>query len=157
MNMNKINELLEKYWNAETTLEEEKVLSQYFSSDEVREEHLPYQPLFALYASASQLKFEKEITLPETTKVVSMRKIGGWSIMGIAASLLLLISVGIMNFGPNQTVEPLDVFAQNEILEEAEALEVTRQALAYLGTKWDDSSQFIKSNVSKMESVSIIK
>ena len=44
--MNEIRRLLEKYWLAETTLEEEKVLSQYFRGEDVDAELLPYAPFF---------------------------------------------------------------------------------------------------------------
>lgn len=45
-----INQLLERYWAAETTLEEEKILSAFFSQKDIPSELKPYQQLFAFAA-----------------------------------------------------------------------------------------------------------
>ena len=47
-----INQLLERYWVAETTLEEEKILRTFFSQAEIPAELKPYQSLFAYEGSA---------------------------------------------------------------------------------------------------------
>ena len=41
-----IDEMLDRYWEGESSVEEEKVLKAYFQNDGVAEEHLPYQALF---------------------------------------------------------------------------------------------------------------
>jgi hypothetical protein len=41
-----INQLLERYWRCETSLEEEDILRAFFSLDEVPAELLRYKPLF---------------------------------------------------------------------------------------------------------------
>lgn len=47
-----INQLLERYWAAETTLEEEKILRTFFSQAEIPAELKSYQSLFAYEGSA---------------------------------------------------------------------------------------------------------
>ena len=47
-----INQLLERYWTAETTLEEEKILRTFFSQAEIPAELKSYQSLFAYEGSA---------------------------------------------------------------------------------------------------------
>ncbi|MGI6232685.1 MAG: pyruvate ferredoxin oxidoreductase [Prevotella sp.] len=42
-----INQLLERYWRCETTLEEENILRAFFSQDNVPVELLPYRALFS--------------------------------------------------------------------------------------------------------------
>lgn len=49
-----INQLLERYWAAETTLEEEKILSAFFSQKDIPSELKPYQPLFAFAAETKE-------------------------------------------------------------------------------------------------------
>ena len=158
MNINHINQILEKYWNAETDLNEEAMLAEYFKGD-VAPHHEQYKPLFQLYSMTSDVKLSKSIAnTAKETPVISMGRRFNWNVMGIAASLLLLITIGVYNFGNiNQGAESGFVMEQIAITEEEEALEVTIEALAYLGIKWDNSSQIIKNNVSKMETVSIIK
>ncbi len=43
-----INQLLDRYWKAETSLEEEEILRAFFSQDELPAELKPYQALFSL-------------------------------------------------------------------------------------------------------------
>jgi Na+/phosphate symporter len=47
--MENINKILQKFFEGVSTLEEEKVLKNYFKSGKISEEHLPYQPLFQAF------------------------------------------------------------------------------------------------------------
>lgn len=47
--------LLEKYWQAETTIEEEQALAAYFRGDEVDAELLPYGELFAYFGEEARV------------------------------------------------------------------------------------------------------
>ena len=49
MELKKIKELLEKYFEARTTSEEERLLSDYFSGSKIPEEFSSYKALFAFY------------------------------------------------------------------------------------------------------------
>jgi hypothetical protein len=87
MNSDEIKILIEKYFEGETSLEEEAQLSTYFNSDSVREDLKTYQPLFTFF------KMEKQIVLPakaQTAKVIpfDFRKI--LKISRIAAILVLM-------------------------------------------------------------------
>jgi hypothetical protein len=86
MDSEQIKILIEKYFEGETSLEEEAQLSTYFNSDRVGDELKTYQPLFAFF------KIEKQIVLPEKVqkaKVVpyDFRKV--LKISRIAAMLVL--------------------------------------------------------------------
>ena len=157
MNTNNINSLLEKYWNVETSIEEENILKAYFSSDRVADEHLQYKPLFQVYSNLAQVKLEGiEVAIQKPKeKVFSLNWWKEAKVMGIAASLLILISVGVFNIIPSTETQYAGKYT--EISEEEEALEVTMEALAYLGIKFEESSRTIKTNVNKMEITSIIK
>lgn len=86
MDAEKIKSLLEKYFEGETALEEEKALAAYFNSDRVGEALKKYQPLFAFFAQ------EKQIVLPskKQPKLIKydFRKI--LEIKRIAAILILV-------------------------------------------------------------------
>ena len=45
-----ISQLLERYWNAETTLEEEEILKAFFRQDNVPADLLRYKALFSYQA-----------------------------------------------------------------------------------------------------------
>ena len=61
MEFNNINNLLEKYFEGETSIAEEKKLKAYFNSYEVKEEHIEYAPLFGFFAEARQIEFPGEL------------------------------------------------------------------------------------------------
>ena len=81
--MEKINDLLERYFRGETNLQEENELKTYFSSGGVATEHQVYQSLFDAFAE------EKKITKP-TVKPQKSYRIARWamSMSGIAAAVI---------------------------------------------------------------------
>lgn len=90
--MDKMNDLLEKYFRAETTISEEDKLKHYFMSDKVMPEHEMYRPLFETF----------EMELHETAdsplkKVLSIQRsfkrtwIQSFAYSGIAAALLITL------------------------------------------------------------------
>ena len=52
---NEIDQLLAKYWDCETTLDEELLLKKYFKGSNVNKEHLPYQQMFNHLSTASTM------------------------------------------------------------------------------------------------------
>jgi len=59
--MTHINNLLEKYWKAEATLQEEAQIKAYFSTGDVAQEHMQYAPLFIHFDEQSQMSSGIEI------------------------------------------------------------------------------------------------
>lgn len=92
--MNEIKRLLEKYWLAETTLEEEKVLADYFKGEDVDAELLPYAAFFEYIDEEKQVTpgedFEEKILeslgLAEAAPVRRLR-------FGYAAAAAVLLCV----------------------------------------------------------------
>ena len=60
-----INQLLDRYWKAETSLEEEEILRAFFSQDELPAELKPYQALFSYEMGEAKQE-------PNKAKVVSL-------------------------------------------------------------------------------------
>lgn len=85
MESNKIEQLLEKYLNAETTLQEEATLKDYFTNGLVAPHLKEYQLLFGYFAESKSEKFTKTIQL-KTKK-------SNWKWLLLAASVVLLFSV----------------------------------------------------------------
>ena len=63
-----IDNLLEKYWEGETSVEDEKVLKQYFKSSDVEEEHAAFKDLFVFFENVSQITYpiESQSVEPKT-------------------------------------------------------------------------------------------
>lgn len=87
--MEMINELLEKYFQANTTLAEEQKLKRYFSGNDIKPEHEIYRPLFDAFAN------EKQVELPRKNIQRIPQKPKRWliavSLSGIAASFALVL------------------------------------------------------------------
>ncbi len=157
MNQKYIHELLEKYWEAETSLNEEKVLQTYFESEEVPAEFAAFKPLFIAKTKSQSTKlsdnFESiflanleqnenvfKLETKEDTIVKSQHaeiKKLRW-LAGIAASIALILSVYIVM--PKDTFDGLAFNNENE-LSEAEheaalkAYKQTKSALLFVSEK----------------------
>lgn len=88
MELASIEKLVEKYENAETTLQEENILREYFLSDNVAPHLEGYQMMFTYFQASKDETFNKTIELePKKAKKVNLK----W--LSVAASVVLLFSV----------------------------------------------------------------
>ncbi len=85
MELFKIEKLIEKYLNAETTLQEEKVLKKFFLQDDSPIHLKEYKYLFNYFSNSKLERVSKSITLSK--KQYNLR----W--LSIAAALILMISI----------------------------------------------------------------
>ena len=91
MELANIEKLLEKYLDAETTLQEEKMLQEYFTSNKVAPHLQEYSMMFGYFKQSKDETFTQTIQLkPEKTKK-------NWKWLSVAASVVLLFSVFIGN------------------------------------------------------------
>lgn len=67
MELDKIEKLLDKYFDATTTVAEEKLLQEYFTSDEVAPHLEKYAPLFSYLSLAKEERFTKQVPLKPRT------------------------------------------------------------------------------------------
>jgi len=79
-----IAQLLSKFMAGETSLSEEQLLAQYFSTHDVGEEWAEYKEMFALFDSG-----EVDIEVKTKPKLVALR----WAVAAVAASALLLLAL----------------------------------------------------------------
>lgn len=89
MELANIEKLVEKYLDAETSLQEEATLKAYFASDNVAPHLEEYQIMFGYFAKSKDETFTKTIELK--TKKRNFR----W--LSVAASVVLLVSVYLGN------------------------------------------------------------
>ncbi len=92
MELTKIEELLEKYFEGVTTVEEEQVLQTYFSQDVVVSHLQEYQPMFQYFAHAGAESPSKEISLKP-----HKRNYQPWKWFAVAASVAVLVTIYIGN------------------------------------------------------------
>ena len=63
MELDRIEKLLEKYFEAETTEAEERILRDYFTSDSVAEHLKEYSTMFSYFSHAKEERFTKQVPL----------------------------------------------------------------------------------------------
>lgn len=88
MELVKIEKLIEKYIEAKTTLEEEKLLKEYFLNNNVPAHLESYKSIFTYFKNSSLEHFDKSITLPNEKNNRSYLK---W--LSVAAMLIFFIGI----------------------------------------------------------------
>lgn len=86
---NDIQILLDRYWEGETTLEEERRLKTYFASGEVDERLIAFAPLFQALREEQSVQYMKIKTAPLKPVLYT------WQKLAAAASVALLLTAGL--------------------------------------------------------------
>lgn len=134
-NFSDIQALLDRYWEGETTLEEERALKAYFASGEVDERLRAAAPLF------QALREEQTVQYAHQVKAATLKPVlFNWQKIAAAASVALLLSVGLWWWSGGE--KPVDeqiaaqppVFPQPPVAKETPAtLSVTPEKVADAG------------------------
>lgn len=140
MELDKIENILEKYFQGETTIAEENQLKEYFSSPNVAQHLEQYKSMFGYFSQVKQQNTTQEIPLQTKKRNVA------W--LSIAASAVVLLGIGTFYFVSEETATP--VVAQSELGtydDPEEALAATQKALALLSNNVNvgiESVQYIQ-------------
>ena len=95
MGLDRIEKLVEKYFEGETSIAEEKELKIYFSSTDVAQHLKQYQSIFGYFSKAKQEELKTE--LPIVTKIHNKkRNVVVW--LSIAASVVVMLGVGTLMY-----------------------------------------------------------
>lgn len=95
MALDKIENLLEKYFEAETSIAEEKELKDYFASSDVAQHLEQYKPIFGYSVQAKQEQFKATIPLIPKGRDIKRKRVV-W--LSVAASVVVLLGVGLFTF-----------------------------------------------------------
>jgi hypothetical protein len=143
MELDKIENILEKYFQGETTIAEENQLKEYFSSSNVAQHLEQYKPMFGYFSQVKQQKSTQEIPLP-----MSRDKKRNVAWLSIAASIVVLLGIGTYFFvSEKPAAQPV---AQSELGtydNPEEALAATQKALSLLSSNVNvgiESVQYIQ-------------
>ena len=125
-----IDNLLDKYWNGESSLQDEKDLRAYFLSDSVDEEYQDLIPLFSYFEAEAELGSDFEPDLSFTQEKKTKIRFFFPKLIAIAASLVLLFTIS------RQWVDSsTDTIYKNkytELQDPEEALQITLDALGFV-------------------------
>ncbi|HSP39888.1 MAG TPA: hypothetical protein VLN46_00540 [Gillisia sp.] len=97
MELTKIEELLARYEEGNTTLAEEKILKDYFTNQEVPPHLFEYQTLFTYTVKSRTNTFDKEVPYIKRKKQ--------FAFIGIAASIVIAIGLFVALNNPVEELE----------------------------------------------------
>lgn len=144
--MERIDELLEKYFRGETTLAEEKELKQYFAGRHIATGHEPYRALFGVFEQELSAKainpLKKVLPRQQTVKRIWIKT---FAYSGIAAAILLAIWVQ-----RPQEQETYAVISGNKI-EDAE------YAQKYAEKKLNKVNNILQNSMKPMQSLETVR
>jgi len=135
MELKLVEQLLEQYFQGETTIAEEKQLKAYFSSNDVAPHLAKYQSLFGYFEMQKGTQFEQKLPLqPRKQSTVK------W--MGISASFVVLFGLATFYFYPSEPKHedlgtydnPEEAFAatQKALLMVSEQVNIGMESVVYL-------------------------
>ncbi len=113
MESDNIEKLIEKYFEATTTVAEEKVLRTYFSGDDVAPQLEQYAPMFQYFSAAKEERYTKQVPLK------SKRATYKWVSIAAAIALMAGIYFNTRNSMAPESLE--EVYTAEEIASAKEA------------------------------------
>jgi len=134
MELQKLERLLDKYFDGDTSLEEEQVLHLYFKSNAVAAHLEVYRDMFAYFSESKKDKLPEAFSL-ETEIKTKTRVVSNWK-KWYSIAALLIVALGAAFF-----------FEQNSnriAAEEQEAMaayENAKEALDFISIQFNESSQ----------------
>ncbi|MGI9551439.1 MAG: hypothetical protein ACR2MT_09585 [Aurantibacter sp.] len=123
MELDNIERLMEKYFEATTTVAEEETLRAYFEQESVASHLERYAPMFQYFSNAKKERFTKQVPLKPRKKHY------GW----ISAAAAVVICIGLY-FNQPTTIE--EEYSPEEIA-------AAQEALALLGNNFSKGTQQI--------------
>ncbi len=118
MESHKIEGLLEKYFEATTTLAEEESLRAYFSQPEVPAHLEQYIPIFRYVVKAKEERFTRSVPLPRTIGI--RKRYFSWAAVAAMVALIAGVYFGKSyqeqkeaQYAYEQTKKALDLLAEN--------------------------------------------
>jgi len=125
MVLDRIEKLIDKYFEGETSIAEENELKVYFSSSDVAQHLKQYQPIFGYFSQAKEQQFTQEIPLLTKSRD-NKRNVVLW--LSVAASVVVMLGVGTFMYFESNKSEQFVACTPEDNPELA--LEQTQKALA---------------------------
>jgi hypothetical protein len=139
----KIRKLLDQFYQGETSLEEEKILQEYFSKARVPEELMPERDLFRSLEPSSDTELVPDglnrkildVIDQQERKVIRTRRISMFTLSGLAAGLLVVIALYTGYFSKGQPARLASHQMTDTYEDPQDAYEEARRALTFVSAK----------------------
>lgn len=153
MDLKQVEQLLEKYWEGSSSIEEEKMIREFFASNELPKHFEVYSDLFTSPELSMYSELGKDFDTKIINKIKAEPKSNIWNVFKIAAIGLILIITSISVFQVDtkkqiaedtfNTPEAALAETKKAFAMISEAMNKGEQPLMYL-SKWDETNEKIK-------------
>jgi hypothetical protein len=126
MKEQEIKQLLERYWQCETSLEEEKQLRAFFLGNDFPKTLKSYQPLFLATNQLSGIQASNELK----SKLNGPSRLQLYPVLKIAASVLIILTIGIGFYTHYQQEKYMDRVFSDTYTDPEDAVRTTEQVIA---------------------------
>lgn len=156
MNINEIEKLVEKYYDGETTLSEERILQVFFSGDSIPANLENLKKQFAFFENEHDIRLDNPNfndnvleSLQDKAKILKFRlqKPFMYTAYGVAVTILIAIAINLFNF---LSVNDSTAISQSTIQDPEKAYRETKQALILVSTYIDEAMAEC-TNISKFD------
>jgi hypothetical protein len=144
--MERMNELLEKYFNGTTDLTEEKALKQYFAGTNIAKEHEPYRALFNAFGDElTETAINPLKKVSPKQKSIKRIWIRTFAYSGIAATILIALWIQ----RPNQS--------ENYAIVSGNRIEDPEYVQEYTEKKLNKVNEILHNSMKPMKSVETVR
>ena len=138
-----IRKMLDRFYAGESTLEEERILQDYFSAARIPEELIPDRDLFRSLGSAADSVVVPDglnqkilaVLGEQEKKVIRTRRITVFSLSGLAAGLLVVVALYVGYFKHNGGGRLASNHITDTYSDPQDAFEEAKRTLAYVSAK----------------------
>ena len=138
-----IRKMLDRFYAGESTLEEERILQDYFSAARIPEELIPDRDLFRSLGSATDSVVAPDglnqkilaVLGEQEKKVIRTRRITVFSLSGLAAGLLVVVALYVGYFKNNGGGRLASNQITDTYTDPQDAYEEAKRTLAYVSAK----------------------
>lgn len=160
-----IRPLLDKYWDGETTEEEEKSLQAYFNSGEVETSLKQFQPYFGFFQQEKEIALEEKSTDKFVENIKNQPVIQKGRILSLmphlwkfAAAAVILIGALIMIPRWTNPAPSSDIVLQEDSYDDPEkAYAEVKAALLLVSNKMKKGTSVADKNLGKLKKASIFR
>ncbi len=173
MEQAEIKGLLEKYWQAETTLEEERLLADYFRQPGIAADLEPMRELFVWREEEAGLRPGADFDSRMLRRITEMEREGGRGEVEVrgrvvgrlsvrfaaAAAIILCLGIGLLipmiSPGPGAgvsraAVEKIRIIEKDTYTDPNEALAVVRRALLVASVRINEGKHITQKNITRL-------
>ena len=151
--MNDIDKLLEKYWNAETSIEEERVIKKHFKENDNIDE---LGSMFSFFEQEKTIKYKGDVSIGKNnSKEAKLVKVNFLKKIAVAASILLVLGIGGF-LSKDRFSSNTNSYTKNEIKDPEKARKIAEEALAMLASNYAKGENTLSKSMKSFEKVTII-